>query len=284
MVGLLGMELNSYSYLALLYFSVDTKESALKYFFVQVLGSQIFLLGIFLDGPVSYGFIIFSLCLKIGLVPFHLWIISFIEDLLWENVFLNFRLTKIGPLYIFYILASESDLMFFAVLCTIVGLAGGLNQLDIRKFMVYSSISQYGWIFFRGIVGGEYFAVFVLNYNILLFLLITQINFLGLNSLRINVSLYKKLNLDSFYIYLYNFIGLPPSLSFFLKLVVISLSLRESLIFGGIFFIFVSVVTLYFYSRLVWEGYVFMGGLTGFSFSYVFLLLTIRGLFFVLAV
>lgn len=73
-MGWLGLELNIISFLPLI-IKEDSycAERAIKYFMVQALARQVFILGaVFLKGSYLFNvFILVALSLKLGVAPFH---------------------------------------------------------------------------------------------------------------------------------------------------------------------------------------------------------------------
>nr|UPP55877.1 NADH dehydrogenase subunit 2 [Paulasterias sp. SS-2022] len=159
-----GLEMNSLSVLPILCYQFSPRgvESTIKYFLIQAFSAAMILnialvqLWLVSSWSVSQPLGWFSsvvltlaLSLKLGLFPCHYWFpdvmqgVGFIQGLLlstWQ---------KVAPFIILVSVAENiSNILLVSMGCTsvIIGGWGGLNQVQTRKIMAFSSISHLGWI------------------------------------------------------------------------------------------------------------------------------------------
>lgn len=160
----------------------------------------------------------------------------------------------------------------------------GLNQIIIKLIIGYSSIIQISWIIFliylNEIIGINYFIIYsfiILN----IFLIFNKFNFLNINQLNL-----LKLNNKNIYLCLIIIIislaGIPPLFGFIIKWISIQ-SLFLNINFNIlIFLIFNSLISIFFYLRLIYFrivnfflslkfNYKFLNLYKNFNFKYIYL-------------
>jgi len=110
-------------------------SSLVLFFAVSELGSLLFLLGSFLDGP-SCLVLSLSLMLKLGFAPFQFWVYPVLSHLSVPSLFFIIGPTKLGLLYLFVSVCGSYSFLCF--LCLLVG----LNILFLTtslNFLLYAS-------------------------------------------------------------------------------------------------------------------------------------------------
>lgn len=76
---------------------------------------------------------------KLGIFPFTFWLYDIIEGLSWESIIIFFTAQKIIPFYTLRLM--DFYLIEVVIIFTgIIGIFGIINQLSLRKFLVFSSI------------------------------------------------------------------------------------------------------------------------------------------------
>lgn len=173
----------------------------------------------------------------------------------WAQCLILLTWQKIAP----FILISSSATLLILIARAIsasLGSLGGINQTKLKLILTYSSISHSGWIlstvYLRTILWRIYFII----YSILSFTVISllnsfhQINFISeINSWGVE----KKIK----FILIFNIIslgGLPPLLGFTRKLIVIKIILMSKLLALIILLISTSLISLYFYCRVIYRA------------------------------
>jgi len=264
----IGLELNLMSFIPLLIAisSVEEVERGVKYFLVQALGRGFFLLGGFWLYSLGVNFTDFSLnwfcsllfivglLLKLGSFPFHFWVPSVISCLSWLGCLLLSTWQKLAPLFVFFWFFFDSWIsyvLFFGVISSLVGGLGGVNQVQIRILIAYSSINHLGWIIVVSIFSIFGFFSYYLVYFIIslfIFLLLSFINFGRVSQFSFRII--NKYLLFFFSLMLISLAGLPPFTGFFGKWVVFQEIISQTFVLPLLFLVLGSVFSLYFYLNL----------------------------------
>jgi NADH-quinone oxidoreductase subunit N len=326
----LGLEFVSLAlYIMVSFNSTSSKsvEAGLKYFIIGSVGSVFFLYGI----SVVYGFfgtlnffklttlfslclitefgffydyflfsvmlIVFSLFIKIGVAPLHVWMVDVYRGL----NFFNFFFFSIFPKFCFFFVLvrlffsvfffNSSDFIFvfliFGMLSIFIGTIGAFGSKNLKSIFVYTSISHTGFILL-GLLLFTRVAIFVgLYYMIGYFFLMLALCLILMtcdlgNSTFVfedlyDFSNYRALNLSTSVFLvsiLFSMAGLPPFLGFFMKFyvfLVLFLSGSLVLIGSGIVLLFFNVLNAYVYIRLIffvifeerYTGFYIGGGFLG---------------------
>jgi NADH:ubiquinone oxidoreductase subunit 2 (subunit N) len=254
--------------------------SIFKYFLVQVVGSiGLFFLGLFgrfywgywsflYDGVFGGGVLLFVIILKMGMRPFHNWFISVSERVDWIRLVILITWQRLGPLGVVRVGGVRVELVVVCGLISVlVGSFGGLNELNLRRLIAYSSISHLGWLFFVFVfsswVGLFYFFVYrLIVLGVIFYLFSSNFLFIGHFYLGFGLNL---MMVGGFCLRLFSLGGLPPMLGFYCKWLGILSILSWGFYWLVVCFVFFGLVTLYFYVRVGYAS--FLGG--GFLGSWV---------------
>nr|APC60970.1 NADH dehydrogenase subunit 2 [Toromys grandis] len=268
-----GLELSMLSMIPILMNNTNPRstEAATKYFLTQATASMLLLLSI-ITTMMYYGqwcivysnnqiitlTLTLSLIMKLGLAPFHLWVTEVTQGtpLLQGMILLTWQ--KIAPLSILIQISPKINMPLIltsALLSTLLGGWGGLNQTQLRKILAYSSIAHMGWM------------VVVINFNpsISLFNLIIYITL----TISLFITLYMNNNLSTLslshvwstappiiIIILMNLLslgGLPPLTGFSPKWMVIQELIKNNNITIPTLMAMMALLNLYFYMRLMYS-------------------------------
>lgn len=271
-----GLEINLIGFLPLLVYQkrVSERQSAVKYFVIQALGSRFLIFGRLMSFRSSFrwdnyirgldyrriGFIVLvrGLIIKLGLFPFHYWLPRVIAGLPWVSCLLLATWQKFAPLFLLLCLTEVNKFYMVRVfVCLIrvgsslIGGIGGINQTQTRALLAYSSIGHLGWIRFA-IIHREwtikiYLVVYVLI-RISLFFRLWYNDFRKMKNIY-NLKNYRFIYLSVIFILL-SLGGLPPLLGFVSKWLVVltgTNSVWAPIIFG---LIIGSLLRLFYYLSL----------------------------------
>nr|AYE40945.1 NADH dehydrogenase subunit 2 [Idioscopus sp. 'myrica']WEP24784.1 NADH dehydrogenase subunit 2 [Idioscopus sp. 'myrica'] len=249
----LGLELSLLSIIPMMndYISISS-ECTMKYFIVQSMSSSIFILGIILM-LLNYNFnfkiiIVLSMMLKMGVAPFHTWIVSIIDGLNYMVMFNLLTVMKIVPMMI--IINMNLNLNLIIIFTLIVGSISGLNQNSMRKILTYSSIFNMGFMIYCSSNLSLWILYFVLySINLLMLSIILMLN----NVNYLNQFLINKINLKTkvtIWILMLSSGGMPPMMGFMSKLIVIELSINFNDWMVTLMMILTSLLTMFYYNRL----------------------------------
>lgn len=260
----IGLEINLISFIPIIINLENNKkssESAIKYFLIQAIASAIVIFSsfffYFFNGFIFSSspniIITLSLCIKLGISPFHFWFPEVLEGINWVNSFLLLTWQKISPIVILSLFFFSNILLILSIISAIIGAISGINQTSIRKILAFSSISHLGWIrriiYFNSSLWIDYFLI----YRFTRFILCISFWLLNLNYFS-QLTLIKNLN-EKFIIFinLLSLGGLPPLLGFLPKWIAIIVIRKNFPIL--IILILSSLITLYFYTRLCFRTF-----------------------------
>lgn len=273
----LGLEINLMSIIPLILSELNTKitEASIKYFLSQAMASILLIFGVnlkfytqeFLNLENLEIILTSALLIKAGLAPFHFWFPQVRIFLNWFQCILIFTWQKIAPLILICSINLKIALAARA-LSAIVGALGGLNQKNIKLILTYSSISHRAWIIIACLSNFKtwvvYFLIYCfLSFSIILFFYINQINFVN-NIFSSDDSFFNKSILS---LNLLSLGGLPPLLGFSAKLRIIIISLKIRFLIIFIPLILSSLVSLFFYFRLIYANFIFSNSLINLNFT-----------------
>nr|QUV75327.1 NADH dehydrogenase subunit 2 [Nebria ingens riversi] len=266
----IGLEINLLSFIPLLKDKNNpfSSESSIKYFFVQSLASIIFLFSILIMMMINNlisdvymnNFMMMmvnsSLLLKMGAAPFHFWFPEIIEGMSWVNSFILMTWQKIAPMMLLSYLVKFSNFIIIIVfMCTMIGSIGGLNQISLRKLMVYSSINHLGWMISSFLSNEMIWMIYFMLYTFIIMIFILMMKKFNIFYMKQMFLLMNK-NLIVKFMLLMNLLslgGLPPFLGFMPKWLIIQY-LSENYMILLLFMIMMTLITLFFYLRILYSS------------------------------
>nr|YP_010254916.1 NADH dehydrogenase subunit 2 [Pealius machili]QUA05855.1 NADH dehydrogenase subunit 2 [Pealius machili] len=217
LVGLMSMDSNYMS-----------SSLMMKFFIIQLLISLafmmtalVYIMNMFM---VSCNFIcLMFLLMKMGMFPFHFWLISILGKMNWLSFFVLSTFMKLPPLNLSYYLFDFSNLMLIVSSSLVVGSLLGMNNLSIQKILGYSSMTHLCWIILSLIMSLPVYWFYFIGYSytmIILLSLFSKLNMFYLNQ-------FKLYHHNKFYLFSVLFIilslsGFPPFIGFMMKWVVSS--------------------------------------------------------------
>lgn len=259
-------------------FQVKIIESALKYLILSGIVSVFFLFGIFLlyynsnnlflknsllynniYSYISLMIIFTSLSFKFGFVPFHFWLLDIYESCNWSILSIVVTIPKLTYFFIIFRLnLFDNIILFFGLLCLLIGSLGALNQIKIKRLLGYSSITHSGFIILCLILpksigfslGLLYFFIYLISFLVLLYFFFI---------IRLENRLY---HLSKF-IYYKNFMGIlvlisifslsgfPPFSGFISKWYVIYYFVKFDNLFIAFILVFFSIISMAYYLNLI---------------------------------
>lgn len=250
------MEINILMFLPLLSFNylfLPNHSLVLKYFLIQSIGSiglliRLIFLMRFCDQ--RYLFLVFassSIIWKIGIPPFHFWLLNIIIDLEWILFFIMASWQKVLPIY-FLNQMWFIRLDIFIVLALIVSVVGSIGESNIKKMLILSSLFTGSWIFRAMGPIKIFWLVLLIIYRAILFLFLVYVIKTPIDRVYMNnfytVRLQKKI---IFFTIFLSMAGLPPSTGFFIKFLVsrILLECNKYILLRRLVFRTVSLIYIY---------------------------------------
>lgn len=251
----IGLEINIISFLVLIYrrYDLGVIESCLKYFFIQSLGSSLFIRVFYLGYWVINCVVVIVLRYKIGAGPFFYWFPSLCSGLEWMSCYFLILFQKFLPLLLIS-LFIHWIIWIIIIIRLIIGVLGSFNQRNIKQLLAYSSIHHLGWILIIETRNSVCWLIYLILYGLVLFSVVVLL----LKNEIVDISiLYSNKNKIVFLIRILRIGGIPPLLGFFLKWIVLVNIIRVNILLL-IILIVVSVLILYVYIRISYD--VIMGG------------------------
>nr|YP_010835924.1 NADH dehydrogenase subunit 2 [Cunedda sp. 1 SJ-2023a]WGC89443.1 NADH dehydrogenase subunit 2 [Cunedda sp. 1 SJ-2023a] len=249
----LGLEISLVSFLPMMVNeSLLSSESSMKYFIIQAISSSLLLLGVMMM-IMNYNWlgnliIYLSLMIKIGVAPFHSWVLSVVEGLSYFCLFILLFMMKLVPLFISSLM--NISFMLVALITMIFGAISGLIQNSIRKLLALSSIYNLGLII-SCIYEVSIWVVYFFVYGLILLSLLFLIE--NLNSSYLNQIITVEFDLSKkfiFWLVMLSMGGLPPFLGFFNKLIVIEFLILNDHFLTSIVLILTALMVIFYYIRL----------------------------------
>nr|YP_004935078.1 NADH dehydrogenase subunit 2 [Succinea putris]AEQ93918.1 NADH dehydrogenase subunit 2 [Succinea putris] len=221
--------------------------ASMKYFIIQGMTSLLLLvagLSIFYHNMNNMMLLMFflGLLIKLGVFPFHFWVIPILNNMNNMMLFMLLYMMKIIPLSFLNMTLVEffnndSDLLLMLVILVslftmFIGSLMGNNFSSFNLMLGGSSINHSGWFMFSICLGLLWF-YFIIYGIILLFLLLS-------------VSYYNNMTI---FLSLIGLSGLPPFGLFFAKLKILTSMIMNKYFFIILMLIVLSIISLKFYLK-----------------------------------
>nr|AII98740.1 NADH dehydrogenase subunit 2 [Propithecus edwardsi]AII99008.1 NADH dehydrogenase subunit 2 [Propithecus edwardsi]AII99059.1 NADH dehydrogenase subunit 2 [Propithecus edwardsi]UTE81799.1 NADH dehydrogenase subunit 2 [Propithecus edwardsi]UTE81838.1 NADH dehydrogenase subunit 2 [Propithecus edwardsi] len=269
----MGLEMNMLAIIPILAKKTNPRstEAATKYFLTQATASMLLMMTIVINAMYTGQWnvtnihnllttltIIIALTMKLGMTPFHFWIPEVTQGVTLTAGMLLLTWQKLAPISILlqiYPSMNTNILLTFALLSTLVGGWGGLNQTQLRKILAYSSIAHMGWM-----VAVLTFcpSLTILNLLIYLMLTITLFTMLNINTSTTTLTLSTLWNKNptitlTILTSLLSLGGLPPLTGFLPKWVIVQELTKNNNITMATIMVITALLNLYFYMRLIYS-------------------------------
>nr|YP_010261468.1 NADH dehydrogenase subunit 2 [Brachymeria lasus]UIB40550.1 NADH dehydrogenase subunit 2 [Brachymeria lasus] len=264
------MEMNMITFIMMMNFDkMNLISNLINYFFIQTGSSYVFLMSsMFMDLNNSFFFLIymmitFSLFVKLSIFPFHLWMMNIVNKLNWMNIFMLLTTQKLIPLIILMKIYQKNLYLLLTFLIMIINMyfaaLFSFNLSNLKILMMYSSMIQNSWMIILLLISEN---LFIKYYFVYLFIMLNlsmmfyKLNIFSLNSLKLNYLSNKKILLK-FSILIFSLMGVPPFIGFSLKIYSIEMFSNFSLMIFSILMIIVSVISMFFYMRMILNIFMF---------------------------
>nr|QAY81977.1 NADH dehydrogenase subunit 2 [Aristobrotica sp. REN-2018] len=266
-----GLEINLLSFIPLMKSNknIFPAEATIKYFITQALASTIILFSILMllnstDMILKFNYwfnlsLNSALLTKLGAAPFHAWFPEVASGLNWMNNILLMTWQKIAPMILIMYNLNSLFLSIIIIISSLTGGVLGINQINLRKFMAYSSINHIAWLLASLLNFKTIWLIYFIIYTLISLMIMVLFNHFKIFSIpQLFLSLNFNKNLKMFFIM--NFLslgGLPPFLGFLPKWLVINNLIENSFYFLSFILIIVTLITLFFYLRLTFSTLTF---------------------------
>lgn len=248
------IEINIISFIPLINnYKLKNFNAIISYFVVQSFSSSLFFISAFQFNLLQLDFFLYlintSILIKLGIIPFHFWLISIRESLTFNTPLILLTIQKGIPLLIIEKFINSSLIPLF-VTSSLISSILAIKYKLLKKILIFSSISHQGWILCLIIKKLNFWFSYLLLYFIIIFNIIEICRKHKLNYF--SDFLKKKIKPEikiKIIILIISLAGIPPFLGFFIKIVSIYLLIEINLIFIFIL-ILSSLINLFFYIRI----------------------------------
>nr|AOW71053.1 NADH dehydrogenase subunit 2 [Siren intermedia texana] len=265
-----GLEINTMAIIPLMIKPHHPRatEAATKYFLTQASASALILFSSLINAwttgewtimeiqnPLSSIMITTGLAIKLGLAPFHMWLPDVLQGLDMMTCLILSTWQKIAPMALIIQLnqcLNFEMLTIMAILSTVLGGWGGLNQPQMRKIMAYSSIAHLGWMIMI-----LPFSTSLTLLNFMIYLTMTSMMFMTFFIIKSNnintmsISWIKSPVMTALLMTtLLSLGGLPPLSGFMPKWLIIQELVKQNMVMMATIIALSSLISLFFYLRL----------------------------------
>nr|YP_009654172.1 NADH dehydrogenase subunit 2 [Cypridina dentata]QCG82512.1 NADH dehydrogenase subunit 2 [Cypridina dentata] len=247
----MGLEINLLSFIPLLMqTSPQSTESAMKYFFIQAMGSMIIMFMIITPMLMqSNTMLMCALAIKLGAAPFHFWLPHAIKGLSWVNAATLLSWQKMAPLSLMTFTKNSPAMLILIMASALMGAWGGINELRIKPLLAYSSMNHIAWLTTLSMTSMTTTAFYLMTYTTLMFTMFSilhKTNHMAQMWATPRNSLTTMLSLT-----ILSLGGLPPLTGFLPKW----MALNQIITFSkpiAIMLVISSTFLLYYYLRITW--------------------------------
>nr|QNK04205.1 NADH dehydrogenase subunit 2 [Phycis blennoides] len=159
----MGLEINTLAIIPLMaqHHHPRAVEATTKYFIIQATAAALILFASstnawitgqwdinFMLHPLPASLLMMALALKMGLAPLHFWLPEVLQGLNLTTGLILSTWQKLAPFVLMYQITPINPYLMTTLGMTsiLVGGWGGLNQIQLRKILAYSSIAHLGWM------------------------------------------------------------------------------------------------------------------------------------------
>nr|UYX57303.1 NADH dehydrogenase subunit 2 [Rhipicephalus linnaei] len=251
----LMMEINMMSFIPIMNeFKLKNYNSMIMYFIIQSFSSSLFFISSFqyslFNMELFLSLINISILIKLGVIPFHFWLMLISESLNFNSLLILLTIQKIIPLLIIEKFLNKMMIPLF-VLSSLMASILAMKYKLMKKILIFSSISHQGWILCLIAKKVNFWISYLIMYSIIIYTIIINCKMINFNSLNNLMSIKMSVKMKNTMIMsMMSLAGMPPFLGFFMKIVAILYLIKMNLIFITILIIS-SLINLYFYLRIM---------------------------------
>ncbi|YP_006883655.1 NADH dehydrogenase subunit 2 (mitochondrion) [Sarcophilus harrisii] len=270
----MGLEINTLAIIPMMTTPKNPRatEAATKYFLTQSTASMVMMFAIIYnawstnqwtlmqlsDNWASIAMTL-ALAIKLGLAPFHFWVPEVTQGipLLTGMILLTWQ--KLAPTAILFQIAPHLNmkiLIMLAILSTLVGGWGGLNQTHLRKILAYSSIAHMGWMIIIVQINPTLTILSLTIYIMATLTMFLTLNLSNVTKIKSLGGLWNKSATTTIIILLtlLSLGGLPPLTGFMPKWLILQELINNNNIMTATLMALSALLNLFFYMRLIYAS------------------------------
>nr|ADZ24916.1 NADH dehydrogenase subunit 2 [Trachylepis sulcata] len=160
----IGLELNTLAIVPIIAKQHHPRatEATTKYFLKQAAASAMILFASTVNAwttgswdisqltyPPACALLTLALSMKLGLAPLHFWLPEVLQGTSMNTALIIVTWQKLAPISLMFMVHNSINpmiMLIMAMISTLTGGWGGLNQTQMRKIMAFSSIAHLGWM------------------------------------------------------------------------------------------------------------------------------------------
>nr|AZZ89058.1 NADH dehydrogenase subunit 2 [Plectoderini sp. SX-2018] len=255
MFSWMSMEINFIAFLPMLNKSKKINDQTMKYLIIQSTSSSLMLMSILTNSYLNWNMensllLMTSMMMKMGMMPFHMWMPNMMQMMSWENCIIFSTWQKIAPMILISQMIKMNTIMPIMCLNLLMSPMTGLKQTSMKKIMAYSSISNSPWMITATKSSKLQSLYFFMTYSMLTFAamnLFKKNNLMFLNQLKQLNHMQKMVMLMT----ILSMSGMPPLLGFFPKWMVIQ-SMTTMSIQMSMSMIISSMLSTFMYMKMIY--------------------------------
>nr|YP_009480509.1 NADH dehydrogenase subunit 2 [Cryptopygus terranovus]APC61717.1 NADH dehydrogenase subunit 2 [Cryptopygus terranovus] len=260
----LGLEINLMGLIPLILFKLNTSstEAAIKYFLVQAMASvfliffscfEVYMMNLITASNLNI-IIFIALATKAGLAPFHFWFPQVMMTIPWIHCIILLTWQKIAPFILLSYFSSKYMIYAMVSISALVGAYGGLNQLNLKIILTYSSIAHSSWMLMLSSISIFFWMNYFMVYTIIslsIIIPLMKFNLILLQDIKTTkMNILSKLSLISS---LLSLGGMPPFLGFTAKFLALLASIPMFSLYIISILILSSLLSLFYYMKLIYS-------------------------------
>lgn len=251
------LEINILSVIPLLVVKIreDSVLNGLKYFISQRAASLLFIARVIISSDLRLIILVRRLAIlfKLGVPPFHSWLLRILPNLGYIEMFILMRIQKFIPLIILRQLKVSRVILRIIVGRTLIFLFIRLNKVGSLFILLFLSSRSNGLWILRGVNRGGQWIIFTAIYRLILgvsLILLRSIKVYKINDL-LGTNYVGAMGVGLQFL---NVGGLPPLMGFILKIIMIKVIIHVRLLIT-IILILRSLLIMYIYTTTLYEIY-----------------------------
>uniref|UniRef100_UPI0030029FBE NADH dehydrogenase subunit 2 n=1 Tax=Limassolla galewskii TaxID=2893148 RepID=UPI0030029FBE len=248
-----GLEISMMSFIPMMTSNlIITAESTIKYFIVQSVSSSLLMLGMMImimKGEYNYDYLVkSSLLIKMGVAPFHNWVLTVVEGMTPQIMFIMLTINKVAPITIMSYMLSSMILLI--CLNAFMSSIMSINQNSVKKLLTYSSIMNMSFVLII-IKLNLMWTVYFFMYSILLLMMTTlMINFSVIYINQIILTNNKVSSNILIWMIMLSMGGMPPLVGFSIKYMVLQAMINTKMYLTLSIMILTSLIMMMVYLRM----------------------------------
>nr|UAT98578.1 NADH dehydrogenase subunit 2 [Penthicodes variegata] len=229
----MAMEVNLISFIPLMKKSNKMNEQSMKYLITQSIASSVMVMALIINSiinnPVNDSVMMMTgILMKMGMMPFHLWLPGVMQMLTWTMCMMMVTLQKIIPTIFATQMTNLSLLMTPMLISMLMSPITATKQSSMKKILAYSSITNSPMMIIAMKISKQQFTLFFIMYSTINLMMLNILKKNGINFIN-QINSQKNMTKLSLLISSLSMSGMPPTTGFLMKWMLIKSSMNFSM-------------------------------------------------------